>query len=183
MGGNRIYIIGASGTGKTTLAKAISAKLGCPHFDSDDYYHYPTDPPYQKQRSPEERVRLLAEALAPHLSWVLSGGAGTWLPAIKLDFTLAIFLALPYQERISRLLKRENDLYGSRIVEGGDMEAIHREFMEWTQGYDDGTSAGTNTKPAHENFLKNINQPILRIEGPMTTDMQLKLVLEKLKMR
>jgi len=58
---HQINIIGASGTGKTTLAKALATQLKCSHFDSDDYYHFPTDPPYQKQRSPEERVSLLTK--------------------------------------------------------------------------------------------------------------------------
>lgn len=183
MAGNRVYIIGASGTGKTTLAKAIAARLGYPHFDSDDYFHYPTDPPYAKQRAPEERERLLSEALAPHSSWVLSGGAGTWVPAVSLDLTLAIFLSLPREIRLSRLRQRESDLYGSRILAGGDMEKIHRDFMDWTQGYEDGISEGTNTRPAHERFLAGVGRPVLRIQEPLPTEAQLELVLRALLAR
>ena len=65
---HRVCIIGASGTGKTTLGKALTSRLQCSHFDSDDFYHYPTDPPYLKQRSPDERVTLLQEGVDPHAS-------------------------------------------------------------------------------------------------------------------
>ena len=38
---NRVHIFGASGSGTTTIAQAVSEKLGYKHFDSDDYYWYP----------------------------------------------------------------------------------------------------------------------------------------------
>lgn len=177
---HRVYIIGASGTGKTTLAKAIAKKLKCVHLDSDDFYHYPTDPPYSKQRTPEERAQLLSVALEPHSSWVLSGGAGTWDPPVKLDFTLAIFLYLSPEVRLERLRSRESELHGARILKGGDMEAIHGEFMNWTKGYDDGKSEGTNTLPVHLDFIDSVKSEVLRLEKSQTTDEQLHLVLMKL---
>ena len=52
--------------------------------------------------------------------------------------------------------------------------------MEWTQGYDDGSSAGTNVLPAHEAFIANVSGPTLRLEKPQTTEEQLNLVLRRL---
>lgn len=169
MNEQRIYIIGASGTGKTTLAKAIAVCLGLPHFDSDDYFHFPTDPPFQKQRSPAERAEMLSHDLGKHVSWVLSGGAGTWVPKVELDATLVVFLYLPVEIRLARLRKRESQLYGSRLLPGGDMEEVHQQFMQWTAGYDDGTAEGTNTLPAHEAFLANVHSP-LRLETSLKTE-------------
>ena len=177
---NRIYIIGASGTGKTTLAQVLAQELDCPQFDSDDYYHYPTDPPYQKQRSPQERASLLANDLNQHSSWVLSGGAGVWKPRPIIEFTLVVFLHLPPLVRIERLRNRERELYGLRIQPGGDMESTHIEFMDWTQGYDAGTSDGTCTLPCHQKFLREVTCPVVRIEGPVTTQEQAALVIQAL---
>jgi hypothetical protein len=39
----RIHILGASGTGTTTLGKALADRLNCPHFDADRFYWLPTD--------------------------------------------------------------------------------------------------------------------------------------------
>lgn len=176
---HKVYFIGASGTGKTTLAKALSARLGIVHFDSDDYFHYPTDPPYQKERSPEDRAQLLSRDLNQHRSWVLSGGAGTWVPAVEFKPTLVVFLYLPPDIRLKRIIDRERLLYGARISTGGDMETSHTEFMTWTAGYDDGTAAGTNTLPLHEAYISTVPS-LLRIQKPMTTEEQLNLVLRAL---
>ena len=177
----KIYIIGASGTGKTTLAKALSVKLQCVHFDSDDFYHYPTDPPFLKQRSGEARARLLSQALDRHSSWILSGGAGTWEPSVKLDPSLVIFLYLPPNIRLERLKERESTLYGKRIQQGGDMESIHKEFIEWTEGYDSGQSQGTNLLSAHLEYLKKLNTPLVKFEKPMTTKEQIDFIIKRLK--
>jgi len=177
---HKVYIIGASGTGKTTLAKAVAVHLALPHFDSDDYFHYPTDPPFQKQRSPEERAHLLSKDLKKHSSWVLSGGVGTWQPAVEFDPTLVVFLYLPPEIRLSRLKARESRLYGARILLGGDMEQDHKEFMEWTSGYDDGSAEGTNTLPAHKAYISTV-QSLLKLDKPLATEEQLKLVIEALR--
>lgn len=177
----KINILGASGSGKTTLAKAIAEQFGCVHFDSDDYYHYPTDPPFQKQRSPEDRLALLMEDLNKESSWVLSGGACVWAPAPKLDYSLVVFLYLSPQIRLVRLRERESQLYGNRLHSGGDMERDHIEFMKWTSGYDDGIAEGTNTLPIHLKFLAETKSPILKIEKPLTTKEQLVIVEIKLK--
>jgi adenylate kinase family enzyme/predicted N-acetyltransferase YhbS len=179
--GIRINILGASGTGKTTLGRAIAWELGLPFFDSDDYFHFPTDPPFQKQRTGEERRDLLQRDLGPLSSWVLSGGAGTWLPRPELEFTLVVFLRLPADLRISRLREREARLYGTRIAAGGDMETTHREFLEWTSGYDDGSCGGTNSFPAHERFLQELECPLLRMEEALSTGSQVERVLGALR--
>lgn len=122
---------------------------------------------------------MLSRDLKPNASWVLSGGAGTWQPAVDFDPTLVVFLYLSPEIRLSRLKERENKLYGARLTPGGDMEEKHKEFLVWTCGYDDGTAEGTNTLPAHETYLSKIQSP-LRLETPLTTEEQVHLVLREL---
>jgi adenylate kinase family enzyme len=176
----RVAILGASGTGKTTLAEALAAHLAIPHFDSDAYYHRPTDPPYREPRPPEERRTLLERDLAPHPSWTLSGGALAWTPQPALDLTLLVFLDLPMELRLERLLARERARFGARLLPGGDMADAHREFMTWTRGYDDGSAEGTNTRPIHESLLRDATCRVLRLVGPMSRDERLERVLNEL---
>jgi Shikimate kinase len=42
---HRIHILGASGSGTTTLGRALAERLQYPHFDTDDSFWVPTDPP------------------------------------------------------------------------------------------------------------------------------------------
>lgn len=176
----RINIVGASGTGKSTLARAVAERLAIPHFDSDDFFHLPTDPPYQRQRDPEARQALVLEQLGARPSWVLSGGVFGWVPEPVLDYTLVVFLYLPPELRLERLVKREAALFGPRIQPGGDMETIHQEFLTWTKGYDDGSSVGTNTLPRHLAFLDRVACPTLRLEYPLPTEQQVERVLQRL---
>ena len=70
----RVHILGASGSGTTTLAQALAARLGCPHHDVDDYFWLPSDPPFQHIRDVEpRRVMLSAVASAPRAAGVRVG--------------------------------------------------------------------------------------------------------------
>ena len=57
------------------------------------------------------------------------------------------------------------------------MEDNFRSFMAWTAGYDSGASEGTNNLPCHEDYIKSLHCPILRIEGPMATSEQVERIL------
>jgi adenylate kinase family enzyme len=177
----QINIIGASGVGKTTLGLALAKRLDVPHFDSDDYDHLPTDPPYQTPRTPEDRCSLLERDLVRAEGWILAGGAATWNPAPALEYTLHIFLSLPSDVRIQRLLDRERTLYGKRIMPGGDMEQQHREFMQWTAGYESSTSEGTNTLEAHEALLQGSRCPVLRLIEPLSVGDAIECVMHKIR--
>ena len=74
----RLHLLGASGSGTTTLGRALARRLGCPHLDTDDYFWLPTNPPFQQQRSRAERQALLQADLLPHDAWVLSGSLCGW---------------------------------------------------------------------------------------------------------
>jgi adenylate kinase family enzyme len=67
----RIHILGASGSGTTTLGRALAAHLHFPHFDTDDYFWLPTDPPYTQQRERIERAQLLMNDVTAHDAWVV----------------------------------------------------------------------------------------------------------------
>jgi adenylate kinase family enzyme len=41
----RVHVLGASGSGTTTLARALANHWSVPHADADDYFWVPTDPP------------------------------------------------------------------------------------------------------------------------------------------
>ena len=69
----RIHTTGASCSGTTTLGAALTERLCVPHFDTDDFYWYPSLPKFERKRPVKERLRLMRAALLGVPGWVLSG--------------------------------------------------------------------------------------------------------------
>ncbi len=139
----RVLITGGPGAGCTSTAERIGVEFKLSVFDSDTFFHKPTDPPFQEQYSPEERRGLLSEALGSAQSWIVSGSIATWgleLPPVQ----FGIFLDIPTDERLRRLTRRERERFGNRIDAGGDLAAENQEFMLWAAAYEDRTGSGRN---------------------------------------
>lgn len=160
----RINVIGGSGSGTSTVGRALASALSLPHFDSDDCFHGPSDPPFQNPRPAEERYRRICRDLAPAGNWVLSGGMVDWEPRPQLDFTCIVFLYVPTLIRIERLRRRERARFGDRIRAGGDMHQIHEDFIDWASRYDTGDIEG-KTLAMHEAYLKAQRCPVLQFRG------------------
>lgn len=164
-----IHVIGASGSGTTTLGRAVADKLGVLHFDSDDFFWLPTDPPFTTPRDPQERVALLLPKLLPEQGWVFSGSALKWGQPIEPLYDLIVFLRIDPALRMERIRRREANRYGERIKPGGDMAVKSREFMEWAASYD---SAGPERRSlaSHEQWLATQTCPILRLDSVRVLD-------------
>lgn len=159
----RVYISGGSGAGVSTLGAALAGKLNLPHIDVDDHYWYPTTPPFQLAREPEERLRLLRLALADG-PWVLSGSLESWGAEIIQQADLVVFVDTPTAVRIKRLQARESLRFGQRLLPGGDMHVTHQKFLAWAESYEAGTQSG-RSRLRHERWLKQLSRPLVRLDG------------------
>jgi adenylate kinase family enzyme len=158
----RIHIFGASGSGTTTIAEAVSEKLGYEHFDTDRYYWFPTEVPFTEARHVEERLRLMTADLAGRDKWVLSGSLDGWgNPLIPL-FELVVFVYVPRNERLERIKKRERKRYGGAVLPGGARFEATKEFIEWAGEYESGSRTGRNL-PRHEKWIAGLPCPVVRI--------------------
>ena len=104
-------------------------------FDSDTFFHKPSDPPFQEQYSPAERRSLLETALSQHNAWIISGSISTW-NMDSIAPTHGVLLNIPRQVRLQRLATRQQTQFGVRIEPGGDMHSEHKEFMAWATDYE-----------------------------------------------
>jgi len=158
----KIHIFGASGSGTTTIAKIISEKLGYKHFDTDNYYWYPTDIPFTKDRPIEERLQLMNADLASEDKWVLSGSLDGWGDPLVPLFELVVFVYVPQDIRIERLKKREIERYGNDVSPGGNRYESTKEFIKWAAGYDSGLLTGRNL-PRHEKWLERLDCEVVKV--------------------
>lgn len=166
---NRIHILGASGSGTTTLASKISTRLGYKHIDTDDYYWVKTEPPFTQKRKPEERIKLLSEAMQSCDKWILSGSLCGWGDVFIPLFDLVVYLWIPQDVRMKRLKAREFQRYGNDIKAGGKLYDSHQEFMEWASQYDVG-GMDIRSKKLHYTWLNNIPCQVIKIEEDLTID-------------
>jgi adenylate kinase family enzyme len=170
---NRIHILGASGSGTTTLAVEMATRFGHRHLDTDDFFWVRTDPPYRQKQLREERLALLWQALRESRSWVLSGSLCGWGDPVIPEFELVVFLAVPTPVRLVRIALREIERYGEQaIAPGGDLHEAHVEFLEWAGRYDTG-GLEMRSRELHEAWLTTLSCPVVRLEGDLPTGEQL----------
>ncbi len=160
----RIHILGASGSGTSTLGSALAHCLGVPHADSDSVYWLPTNPPYTTTRPPEARQALLLRTLPIDGHWVFSGAATKWAAPLEPYYDLVVFLRLDPAVRMARLRRRETARFGARIRPGGDMAATHRAFIAWAEAYDT-TGSLRRGLATHEAWLADQPAPVLRLDS------------------
>lgn len=160
----RIHIFGASGSGTSTLGRALAVELNIPHLDTDAYYWKLTDPPFTYKREPAERLRRIYCDIEGEMSWVLSGSLCGWGDPLIPHFTVAVFLFLEPAERMQRLAVRECSRYGDRILPSGDLCTAHLEFMDWARSYD---SAQTPTRSLdlHERWMNELPCPLIKLDS------------------
>lgn len=158
----RIHITGASGSGTSTLARALADRLGSQAFDTDDFYWHPTDPPFTRSRPAAERLRLMDEMFLPRTDWILSGSLHSWGGPVMERVSHVVFLTLGSGPRLARLRARERRRYGRRIAAGGDLEAMHRGFLAWAMSYDEPGAEG-RSRESHEAWLSMLDVPVIRL--------------------
>lgn len=165
----RIHILGASGSGTSTLGSALARRLGVPHADSDSFYWLPTDPPYTTPRPADDRQTLLDRRLPVTGNWVFSGAATKWAAPLEPYYDLVVFLRLDPELRMDRLRRREAVRWGARIQPGGDMAVMNAAFLAWAEAYD---TAGSLRRGlvTHEAWLADQPAPVLRLDSGAPVD-------------
>lgn len=155
--------MGASGSGTTTLARALADQWSVPHADADDYFWAPTSPPFTQKREEAERLALMHQVFVPRDAWVLSGSMVGWGDSVVAECDAVVFLTLDPCERMRRLEARELQ---RRAGEDFD-RAAWTEFTDWARGYDDPVFEG-RSRAGHEAWLAQREQPVLRLDSSAT---------------
>ena|ERR1700761_1317367 len=154
----RILILGASGSGTTTLGRALSCDLSVPVFDTDNYYWLPSSPPFQRKQDPAIRLTQILHDLELVSPAIISGSILNWGLELEDSLSLIVFITVPAAIRIERLKMRETLWHGK----------VDPEFLAWAAQYDDGTLSG-RSRQKHEHWLSQRSCPVVRIDGDTST--------------
>lgn len=154
-----ILVLGAAGSGTSTLGRTLARQLGARSIDLDTVLWAPTDPPFTTTNPPHTRALLLGLSLRGASTWVLSGSPGAWSDFVVHRLVLAVFLRAPAAVRLGRLRERDAGLHGPAIVEGS---ACQEAFLRWAALYDEGPPEGRSSR-GHEAWLATCPAPVLRL--------------------
>jgi adenylate kinase family enzyme len=159
----RFHVIGGSGSGTTTVGRALAERLDAVHVDADDALWEPSVPPYRAMRPRDVRANLLAEACAGP-AWVLSGSTVGWGDCVAPRTDLVVWLRLPPEIRLARLVARERVRFGDAIGPGGSQEETFRAFYEWAARYDAGDERVRSVRQ-HERWLERHRLPFVQLDA------------------
>lgn len=173
----KIHILGASGSGVTTLGLYLSERCGIPYFDNDGFFWEKSDPPFTVRRDPDQRNALLLRAIEGQDSWIIGGSMINW--AVELEYDLVVFLLIPNEIRIERLKKRELERYGDIIYKDEERNSLFKEFISWASGYDDNSARG-RTFLAHQEWIETLHCPVLELADDLSVEERTNLILLKL---
>lgn len=170
---SRIHILGASGSGTTTMAKAISSKYGYFHMDTDNYFGVNTQIPFTEKRDVNERLEMMKKDLNEHENVVSSGIFYPWGDELKHYFDYIICLDTDVEIRKKRLIEREWRMFGSRMLVNGDMHEQFNRFLRWALNYDLNVNEDISRRKTDE-WLNNVPGKVIRLDGSLPINENLK---------
>ncbi len=119
-------MIGPTGSGKTTFARALAAKLGVPHIELDALFWQP-----HWVESSADELRARVEPDLAHDGWVVDGNYSGKLGTLVLDHADEIvWLDLPLRTTWPRLLRRTvRRLCTREVICGANRESFRQAFL------------------------------------------------------
>jgi adenylate kinase family enzyme len=97
----RISVVGNAGSGKTTLAVALAARLGVPHVELDAIYHQPG-----WTELPVEEFRGIVGRLVQEDAWVIDGNYSAVRDLVWERADTVVWLDLPRHMVMRQLARR-----------------------------------------------------------------------------
>lgn len=172
-----IIIFGSSGSGKTTLGKIVAKQLNYPYFDLDEYiWRNDTEIPFTVMYSRDEKVSRLMNDISRYEHFVMAGSMNSFNKPFVPLFDLAVHITADTELRIARIQKREHDLYGERILEGGDMYENHKKFIQNSICYD---KDGSPCLKTHLEWAETLPCNVIYLNGGDELEKNSKLIVDK----
>ncbi|AYB47573.1 DNA topology modulation protein FlaR [Paenibacillus lautus] len=131
---NRIHIIGSVGSGKTTLARKLSAQFNLPYYELDNVV-WERAQPDDIRRSEADRDALLLSIVNTN-GWIIEGAHLKWVSPSFRHADLIVFLNPSYStityRIITRFIKQRLRLEQAHYTPTWDM---FKKMFDWSASY------------------------------------------------
>lgn len=132
---DRIWLAGPAGAGKTTLARAISSRLGLPHHQLDAEFWGPG-----WTRTDEAGFKERVASLAAQDRWVIDGQYEAAHPALISRAQVVLWLDRPLRITLPRLILRSlREMSAKQDLHGGNRQTLGAalSLLVWASRVDD----------------------------------------------
>lgn len=174
-----IHVMGASGSGTSSLGEFLAQKLGFNLIESDYYKWEQTDPPFQIMRSVDESNRLLMEEINKGENLIITGS----LHANPVTFPyidLIIYLTCPTKERLKRVQNRDVALGRNSLEAEGKVRENFLGFLELAKNYNK-KDLTCRSKASQKYVIKQSGVPVIKISTNQKVDKVRSKILKKIK--
>lgn len=173
-----IQIIGASGTGKSTLGNYIAEKEKMKWIDTDLYIW--KNETFSEQHPIEQRLKMYDNDREKFNQFIVSGSVFSWNPTGFTDRDLLVFLTLDEEIRFQRLIQREIERGGESSLRLDKHGNQTNDFLEWCKTYytaKDSSAIGTLAE--HNYQMLHSKSPVLKLDSNQPLDSLSRLILKK----
>lgn len=174
-----IHLLGPSGSGTSSLGRALATSLRIPWFDTDEIFLEETNPPFTITRPLERRQAILQDINTRHESWIISGSMLQWGDFLRDTMDLIVYLYVDKETRIPRLVKREKERFGDRILPGHDMHDNHQNFIKWAESYETG-GLDMRSRASEMEWIRKASCKVVKIENEISLEDEIQLVIDSL---
>jgi adenylate kinase family enzyme len=122
----RFAMVGISGSGKTTVGRAIAERLGLPYVEMDALVHGPS-----WVETPDDELRRAIEPVLAQPGWVIDSLYERKLGDVVLrSADTVVWLDLPLRVSLARLWRRTSDRIRNEVeLWGGNRESWRTAFV------------------------------------------------------
>ena len=90
-----------------------------------------------------------------------------------------VFLTASVEVRIARVHRREYEIFGDRVLKGGDMFESHQRFLDDVASYD--YSGGSTSLTLHTKWAESLPCQVLRLDGSNDLSNNLQIIVDNYK--
>lgn len=175
----KIQLIGASGTGKSTLGHYIAEKEHIKWIDTDRYIW--KDETFSENYPIDQRLKMYDSDREKFDRFVVSGSVFAWNPTGFTDRDLLVFLTLDDEQRFQRLIKREIQRTGESSLWLDEHGLQTNDFLDWCKTYytaKDPSNIGTLAE--HNYQITHSKCPVLKLDSSQSLEVLHQSIMQNL---